>query len=41
MKDYQLFRAGSAEVRPNRTYDGDRYYGGYSDHLPVGCRLGW
>ncbi len=23
--------------KPDRTYGGDRYYGGYSDHLPVGC----
>ncbi len=24
---------------PNRTYSGDRYYGGYSDHLPVYTRI--
>jgi hypothetical protein len=35
--EYQMYRAGTADARPNRTYGGDRYYGGYSDHLPVVC----
>ncbi len=26
---------------PNRTYGGDRYFGGYSDHLPVYIDLEW
>ena len=37
MEDYQLYRAGTPEARPNRTYGGNRYFGGYSDHLPVAC----
>ena len=23
------------DEKPNRTYGGDKYFGGYSDHLPV------
>jgi hypothetical protein len=26
-------------VRPNRTYGGNKYYGGYSDHLPIYFKL--
>jgi len=36
---YQMFHPGKADERPDRTYGGDRYYGGYSDHLPVCCQL--
>jgi hypothetical protein len=32
--DYLLFKNKSGESRPNRTM-GDKYFGGYSDHLPV------
>jgi endonuclease/exonuclease/phosphatase family metal-dependent hydrolase len=35
--DYQLFKPRDGEPRPNRTYGGDKYYGGYSDHTPVAC----
>lgn len=27
------------DFRPNRTYGGNRYYGGYSDHLPIKLKL--
>jgi len=27
------------DIKPNRTYGGDNYYGGYSDHLPVRVEL--
>lgn len=37
MRDYQLYKPGTPEAKPNRTYGGDNYYGGFSDHLPVGC----
>lgn len=33
--DYLLFKNKTGESRPNRTMSGDKYYGGYSDHLPV------
>jgi len=36
--DYLLFKTRSGEARPNRTM-GDKYFGGYSDHLPVYVKL--
>jgi len=32
--EYLLFKNKSGDSRPNRTM-GERYFGGYSDHLPV------
>ncbi len=32
--EYLLFKTKNGEARPNRTM-GDKYFGGYSDHLPV------
>lgn len=32
--DYLLYKTKTGESRPNRTM-GDKYFGGYSDHLPV------
>jgi predicted extracellular nuclease len=34
-EDWILFKAKNGEISPNRTYGGDNYYGGISDHLPV------
>jgi len=34
-EDWMLFKAKNGEVSPNRTYGGDNYFGGISDHLPV------
>jgi len=36
---YKNEKKGTEE--PNRTYGGDRYYGGYSDHLPVWVEMQW
>jgi len=33
--DYLLFKGKNNELRPNRTMSSDKYFGGYSDHLPV------
>lgn len=33
--EYLLFKTKTGEARPNRTMSGDKYFGGYSDHLPV------
>ena len=33
--EYLLFKNKTGESRPNRTMSGDKYFGGYSDHLPV------
>lgn len=32
---WMLFQQKNGEFRPNRTASGGRYYGGFSDHLPV------
>ncbi len=34
-EEWILFKGKNGEVSPNRTYGGDNYYGGISDHLPV------
>lgn len=33
--DYLLFKTKTGEERPNRTMSGEKYFGGYSDHMPV------
>ena len=33
--EYLLFNTKTGESRPNRTMNTDKYFGGYSDHLPV------
>jgi endonuclease/exonuclease/phosphatase family metal-dependent hydrolase len=33
--DYLLFKTKEGEPRPNRTMSSSKYFGGYSDHLPV------
>jgi predicted extracellular nuclease len=33
--DKLIFRHRSGDEKPNPTYGGPKYYGGYSDHLPV------
>lgn len=38
-RNWMLYTSKSGESRPNRTYSGGKYYGGYSDHLPVLIRL--
>ncbi|PKP54127.1 MAG: endonuclease [Bacteroidetes bacterium HGW-Bacteroidetes-1] len=38
-KDWMLFKPRDGEARPNRTASGSRYFGGFSDHLPVMVRL--
>ncbi|MCC7318703.1 MAG: hypothetical protein IT219_09225 [Bacteroidales bacterium] len=38
-KDWMLFHPKEGDARPNRTMSGGKYYGGFSDHLPVVVRL--
>ncbi len=39
-KDFVLFKnAKTGEERPNRTYSGEKYFGGYSDHLSIYVEL--
>ncbi len=39
-EDYMMYKDKKNGVRPNRTYGGPNYYGGYSDHLPVFVEVG-
>jgi len=34
-QDWMMYNDKNYGQSPNRTYGGDRYFGGYSDHLPV------
>lgn len=38
-EDFQLYKAGDGTMKPSTTYGGDKYYGGYSDHLPIQLTL--
>ncbi len=37
--DFLMFLPEKGDPRPNRTYGGDEYYGGYSDHLAIYLEL--
>jgi len=34
-KEYMLYKTKNGESRPSRTFGGNNWYGGFSDHLPV------
>ncbi len=34
-KEYMLYTNKKGEIRPSRTFGGNNWYGGFSDHLPV------
>lgn len=34
-EDFLLYKAGDGMMKPSTTYGGDKYYGGYSDHLSI------
>jgi hypothetical protein len=38
-KDYLFFADKEGAKRPSRSYAGDAYKGGYSDHLPISITL--
>ena len=39
-KDFVLYKnAKTGEERPNRTYSGEKYFGGYSEHLSIYIEL--
>ena len=40
-KDFMLFTNKKGEVYPSRSFGGNNWYGGFSDHLPVYCRIGF
>jgi len=35
-EDWMLYKSRDGEKFPSRSYGGSKYYGGFSDHLPVG-----
>ncbi len=37
--DFMLIKTGSKKGAPSGTYGGNKYYGGYSDHFPVGIKI--
>lgn len=34
-KDFMLYKSKDGELYPNRSFGGNRWYGGFSDHLPI------
>lgn len=38
-EDWMLYKDGDREAVPSKTYGGPNYYGGYSDHLPIGLTI--
>lgn len=38
-QDWLLYTTSNGEKAPSRSYSGDKYYSGYSDHLPVYLEL--
>ena len=37
--NHVLYNTKDNRSFPHKTYGGDKYYGGYSDHLAVYCRI--
>ncbi len=40
-KPWMMYTNKKGESYPSRTYSRDKYYGGYSDHLPIFMTVGW
>jgi len=40
-KDFMLYTNEKGEVYPSRSFAGKKWFGGFSDHLPVYCRIGF
>lgn len=38
-EEWLLYRNSKGQAKPNRTYSGPKYHGGYSDHLPISIVL--
>ena len=37
IEDWLLYVNKYGDKKPNRTYGGNNWYGGFSDHLPIYC----
>ena len=40
-KDFMIYTNKKGEEYPSRSFGGNNWYGGFSDHLPVFLHLGW
>ena len=40
-KDFMLYANKKGEIYPSRSFGGNNWYGGFSDHLPIYCRIGF
>ena len=40
-KEYMLYTNKKGEIKPSRTFGGNNWYGGFSDHLPVYFQFGF
>ena len=40
-KDFMIYTNDRGETSPSRSFGGNNWYGGFSDHLPVYCRIGF
>jgi len=40
-EDFMMYTNKKDEVYPSRSFGGNKWYGGYSDHLPVFLRIGY
>ena len=38
-QDFMLYKNSKGEIYPSRTFGGNNWYGGFSDHLPVFCKM--
>ena len=36
---YMLYENKNGVMYPSRSFGGDKYYGGFSDHLPIYCKF--
>jgi len=39
-EDFIFYTNSKGEKYPNRTFGGNNWYGGFSDHLPIYCKFG-
>ena len=40
-KEFMMYTNKKGEVYPSRSFGGNNWYGGFSDHLPVFLNFGW
>ena len=40
-KEFMMYKNKKGEIYPSRSFGGNNWYGGFSDHLPVFLNFGW